>query len=75
MVVGHVVAVATQLLVFPVFGLHMPFVQNLKLAIALTFISFAKPLVLQRLLEGFSAANLSAVRDERAGRGRSRHQL
>ena len=73
-VIGYGVAVATQMLVLPWFGLHMSLAQNLKLAIAFTFISFARSFVLRRLFEWFRAANLFAVRDEHAGRGRSRHQ-
>jgi len=50
-IVGYSTAVITQMLVFPWFGLHMPLVQNLKLAMAFTFISIVRSFVLRRVFE------------------------
>jgi len=58
--VGYGVAVITQMLVFPVFGLQTTLVQNLKLAAAFAVISTMRSFVLRRLFE--------AIRDCRAER-------
>lgn len=50
-VIGYGAAVVTQMLVFPWFGMHITLTQNLRLAIAFTFISFARSFVLRRLFE------------------------
>jgi len=50
-VVGFGIAVATQILLFPVFGMHMTLAQNLKLAAAFTFISICRSFALRRLFE------------------------
>ena len=50
-VVGYGLAVATQALLFPVFGLHMTLAQNLKLAAVFTVISIGRSFALRRLFE------------------------
>ena len=50
-VVGYGIAVVSQLLLFPVFGMHMTLVQNLKLAGAFTIVSICRSFVLRRLFE------------------------
>jgi hypothetical protein len=50
-VVGYGVAVATQILVFPVFGIYMTWPENLKLAAAFTLISIVRSFALRRLFE------------------------
>ena len=50
-VVGYGIAVVSQLLLFPVFGMHMTLEQNLKLAGAFTFISICRSFALRRLFE------------------------
>ena len=50
-VVGYGIAVAAQMLLFPVFGMHMTLVQNLKLAGAFTIISICRSFALRRLFE------------------------
>ena len=50
-VVGYSIAVASQILIFPAFGLHMTMAQNLKLAGAFTIISICRSFVLRRLFE------------------------
>ncbi len=50
-VVGYGVAVATQMLVFPVFGLHTTLAQNLKMGAAFTSVSLIRSFVLRRVFE------------------------
>jgi hypothetical protein len=59
-VVGYGVAVMTQMLVFPVFGLQTTLVQNLKLGGLFTVVSIVRSFALRRLFE--------AVRVHRAER-------
>ena len=50
-VVGYGIAVASQILIFPAFGLHLTMAQNLKLAAAFTVISICRSFALRRLFE------------------------
>ena len=50
-VAGYGIAVASQILIFPAFGLHMTMAQNLKLAAAFTVISICRSFALRRLFE------------------------
>ncbi len=50
-VVGYGVAVVTQMLVFPVFGLHTTLAQNLKLGLIFTGISLIRSFALRRVFE------------------------
>lgn len=50
-VVGYGVAVATQLLVFPLFGLEATFGQNLAIGAVFTAVSLARSYVLRRVFE------------------------
>ncbi len=50
-VVGYVVAVATQILIFPVFGLHMTLAQNLTVGAIFTIISIGRSFALRRVFE------------------------
>ena len=51
MVVGYGVAVVTQILIFPVFGLHTTLEQNLKMGAVFTVVSMARSFALRRLFE------------------------
>lgn len=51
-VVGYGVAVVTQILIFPMFGLHTTLGQNLLLGAAFTVVSIARSFVLRRVFEG-----------------------
>ena len=51
MFVGYGVAVATQILIFPVFGLHTTLAQNLKMGAVLTVVSIGRSYTLRRLFE------------------------
>ena len=49
--VGSGVAVVTQILIFPVFGLHTSLTENLKMAAIFSFVSIARSFALRRLFE------------------------
>ncbi|WP_299912147.1 hypothetical protein [uncultured Paracoccus sp.] len=50
-VVGYGVAVVTQILIFPVFGLHTTLAENLKMGAVFTVVSIARSFALRRLFE------------------------
>ena len=50
-VVGYGVAVVTQILIFPVFGLNTTLAQNLKMGVIFSFVSIARSFALRRLFE------------------------
>lgn len=50
-VFGYGVAVVTQILIFPVFGLHTTLAQNLKMGAVFTMVSLARSFALRRLFE------------------------
>ena len=50
-IVGYGLAVATQIVVFPVFGLHTTLEQNLQMGVVFTVVSIARCYVLRRLFE------------------------
>ena len=49
--VGYGVAVLTQILIFPVFGLHTTLAQNLKMGAIFTVVSIARSFALRRVFE------------------------
>jgi hypothetical protein len=49
--VGYGVAVVTQILIFPIFGLHTTLAQNLKMGLMFTGISITRSFALRRLFE------------------------
>jgi hypothetical protein len=49
--VGYGVAVVTQILIFPVFGLHATLTQNLQMGVIFTIASIARSFGLRRLFE------------------------
>ncbi|WP_439527848.1 DUF7220 family protein [Pannonibacter sp.] len=49
--VGYSVAVVTQVLIFPVFGLHTTLAQNLKMGAVFTMVSIARSFALRRQFE------------------------
>ena len=59
MVVGYGVAVVTQILIFPIFGLHTTLAQNLKMGAIFTLVSIVRSFGLRRLFE--------ALRENRDG--------
>jgi hypothetical protein len=50
-IVGYGVAVVSQILIFPVFGLHTTLAENLKMGAVFTVVSIARSYVLRRLFE------------------------
>jgi branched-subunit amino acid transport protein len=50
-VVGLLIALATQLLVFPILGLQASLAQNFKLALVITGVSIVRGYALRRLFE------------------------
>ena len=50
-VVGYGVAVVTQILIFPIFGLHTTLAQNLKLGLVFTIVSIGRSYALRRVFE------------------------
>ena len=50
-VVGYGVAVGTQILIFPIFGLHTTLAQNLKMGAIFTIVSIARSFALRRVFE------------------------
>jgi len=49
--VGYGVAVTTQMLVFPLFGLQTTLAQNLKIGLIFTVVSIARSFMLRRVFE------------------------
>ena len=56
-VLGYTVAVGTQMLVFPMFGLNTSLGQNLKLGAAFTVVSILRSFALRRLFETLRVRN------------------
>ena len=56
-IVGYGVAVATQILIFPAFGLHVTLAQNLKISAAFTVISICRSFALRRMFEAIRVRN------------------
>ena len=50
-IVGYGIAVVTQILIFPVFGLHTTLAQNLKMGAIFTVVSIARSFALRRVFE------------------------
>ena len=48
-IIGFVINVTAQYLVFPLFGMYIAFSQNLMIAVIFTFISLARSYVLRRV--------------------------
>ena len=51
--VGYGVAVASQLLIFPLFGIHIPLSDNLLIGVWFTLISLARSYIIRRWFNGF----------------------
>ena len=55
-IVGYGVAVVTQFLIFPIFGLHTTLAQNLKMGAVFTVVSIARSFALRRVFEAIRCA-------------------
>lgn len=56
-IVGYGVAVVTQILIFPFFGLHTTLVQNLQMGLIFTGVSIVRSFILRRLFEAIRVRN------------------
>ena len=56
-IVGYGVAVVTQILIFPVFGLHTTLAQNLKMGAVFTVVSIARSFALRRVFEAIRGSS------------------
>ena len=50
-IVGYGVAVVTQILIFPIFGLHTTLAQNLQMGLLFTGVSIIRAFLLRRVFE------------------------
>ena len=50
-IIGYGVAVVTQILIFPIFGLHTTLAQNLKMGLVFTVVSIGRSYALRRFFE------------------------
>ena len=55
-IVGYSVAVVTQILIFPIFGLHTTLAQNLQMGLLFTGVSIIRSFLLRRLFEAIRVA-------------------
>jgi len=58
-IVGYGVAVMTQILIFPIFGLHTTLAQNLKMGAIFTIVSIARSFALRRVFEAIRVRSSS----------------
>lgn len=65
--VGYGVAVVTQILIFPVFGLHTTLTQNLTMGAVFTVVSIARSFALRRLFEAIRVATEHCRTNSRKG--------
>jgi hypothetical protein len=49
--IGYIVAVATQMVVFPIFGLRVGVIENLGIGLAFTAVSIVRSYLVRRLFE------------------------
>ena len=71
-IVGYGVAVVTQILIFPIFGLHTTLAQNLKMGAVFTVVSIARSFALRRVFEANRKRGRSGRRSPRRDPGRPR---
>ena len=53
-VIGYGIAVATQVMVFPTFGIHIPLADDLRIALVFAVVSLLRGFMLRRLFECLS---------------------
>ncbi len=51
MVIGYGIAVATQVVVFPIFGIHITLADDLRIGLVLAVVSILRSYALRRLFE------------------------
>lgn len=62
-VVGYVLAIATQIVVFPWFGIETGLAEHLTIGLAFVLVSLARGYLLRRLFERIRVASRSGGRD------------
>ena len=72
--VGYGVAVVTQILIFPVFGLHTTLAQNLKMGAIFTIVSIGRSFALRRVFEEIRVRSTKSENAARGGRRSSYHR-
>ncbi len=50
-IIGYGVALGSQVVVFPIYGLHVGFKDNLKIGIVFTVVSLVRSFILRRVFE------------------------
>ena len=65
--VGYGLAVVTQILIFPIFGLHTTLAQNLAMGGIFTGVSLVRSYLLRRLFERIRASSRSGGHGEHGG--------
>lgn len=60
-IVGYGVAVVTQILIFPIFGLHTTLAENLQMGAIFTVVSIVRSFGLRRLFEAIRVGKNSRV--------------
>lgn len=68
--VGYGLAVLTQMLVFPIFGLQVSLADNLAIGLAFTGMSLARSYLLRRLFEAFRPHGAGTITAGQAARRR-----
>lgn len=62
-VAGYGIAVMTQILIFPVFGLHTTLAQNLKMGAIFTVVSIARSFALRRAFEALRGRKSGSIHE------------
>ena len=62
-VVGYGIAVTSQVLIFPCFGVHVPLTANLKIGLVFTVISLIRSYTLRRIFNKIRHIHLEEVSD------------
>jgi hypothetical protein len=57
--IGYCIAVASQIIVFPIFGVHISLRQNIEIGIIMTGISIARSYTLRRVFNHWHVAGQS----------------
>jgi hypothetical protein len=65
--IGYVVAVAAQLAIFPLFGIHIPFGTDLLIGACFTVVSLARSYALRRLFNAFHSRETPTALKARQG--------
>lgn len=71
-VVGYVLAIATQIVVFPWFGIETGLAEHLTIGLAFVLVSLARGYLLRRLFERIRVTSRYGDRDRHAERAQTR---